>query len=234
MGESTIRASWVHMSSEDGHGVTGDFAETLDLGTDVFSVVVGDIAGKGRVASPYGRALCRFVRDALRDGGSPSASVVQTDLFFSRTLRCDDVPFASVFIAIVDLREHRVTYASAGHDTALLFGRGREHTRLEATGPVLGLAGFVTSTFDERTLPLNDAEAMVVVTDGITEARPPASCSRSFFGSAGVAHAFLAARNGRGDPARAVHDAAVAHSVGTLSDDASVIVSSMSRQWFRR
>jgi serine phosphatase RsbU (regulator of sigma subunit) len=74
-------------------------------------------------------------------------------------------------------------------------------------------------------VPLVANSLLVVVTDGITEARRDAGDHFAFFGSAGVSGALRDAVRDLRDPARAIHAAAVAYAGGALSDDASVVVS---------
>jgi sigma-B regulation protein RsbU (phosphoserine phosphatase) len=144
---------------------------------------------------------------------------------FAQLFTTEATPFASLFLAVADLRERTIEYVSAGHEPALLFsGEGTTaHVHLPPTGPLLGLDPL--AVFRRRTLPLVRDSVLVVVTDGITEARRDAGDRFAFFGSAGVSLALRDAVRDVRDPARAIFAAAAAHAGGELTDDASVVVS---------
>ena len=87
-----------------------------------------------------------------------------------------------------------------------------------------------TPMFSDRVLPLHPDDVLVVVTDGITEARHIRSDRLTFFGSSGVVRAVNEAlRSGR-DPARAICRTAAAYAGGGFTDDASVVVSALSSE----
>jgi len=79
--------------------------------------------------------------------------------------------------------------------------------------------------FRERSVSLSRGGMLVVVTDGITEARRRGALGLTFFGSTGVARAVRNARLRQFDTADAIHRAAIEHAQGVLLDDASVVVS---------
>ncbi len=147
------------------------------------------------------------------------------DDFFTRCIMCEEIPFASVFIAETDECNSMLRYASAGHEPGLLFSETGHHRHLEPTGPILGLRALLPkSTFGERVVSVG-CELLVIVTDGVTEARRSDGKALSFFGSSGVVRAVNDARFSRHETAKAIHQAALRHACGTLRDDASIAVS---------
>ncbi|MEA2666278.1 MAG: hypothetical protein QOI11_3222, partial [Candidatus Eremiobacteraeota bacterium] len=103
-----------------------------------------------------------------------------------------------------------------------LFGSDGRHVQLGPTGPVLGLG---LHSFGQRALRLLGDSLLVVVTDGVTEARRRGDDGTwSFFGGSGVVRAVDGARRTDSDPARAVCASAAAYAGGTLSDDACAVV----------
>jgi serine phosphatase RsbU (regulator of sigma subunit) len=204
----------------------GDFAEHLEINRYRSALVVGDIAGRGAAVGQAARALQAYVRSSLLGNVPLSASLRACDDFFTRSILCDDVPFGTLFIAEADVGSFR--YASAGHEPALLFGDNGRHRHLDPTGPILGLRAMAPdSTFGERTLALRRTELLVIVTDGVTEARHREGEDLVFFGSTGVVRAVRDARFNGQDAAHAIHRAALSHANGALRDDASVVVSSV-------
>jgi sigma-B regulation protein RsbU (phosphoserine phosphatase) len=203
---------------------SGDFVLCRDIAPHRRAIVVGDIAGH-RTAVGDASALCAVV-SSLIARGVPLAQVLRAaSSVFSQIFTSEATPFASLFLAVADLRERTIDYASAGHEPALLFSgaEAAAHDHLSPTGPLLGVEP--RPVFHCRTVPLVRDSLLVVVTDGITEARRDAGDDVVFFGSAGVSGALRDAVRDVRDPARAIYGAAAAYAGGALSDDASVVVS---------
>jgi serine phosphatase RsbU (regulator of sigma subunit) len=206
----------------------GDFAEHLDLNPYRSTLFVGDIAGRGLAVGRAARALHAYVRSSLLSGMPLPECLRACDDFFTRSIMCDEIPFASLFIAETDGSESKLRYASAGHEPGLLFSETGRHRHLDPTGPILGLRAMLpNSTFGERVVPVGRDELLVIVTDGVTEARHPEGEGLVLFGSTGVVRAVRDARFNLHETAKAIHRAALEHARGTLSDDASVVVSTV-------
>jgi serine phosphatase RsbU (regulator of sigma subunit) len=150
------------------------------------------------------------------------------DDFFTRSILCDEVPFASLFIAESDERESKFRYASAGHEPGLLFSETGHHRHLDPTGPILGLRAMLPEpSFGERVVPVSGVALLVIVTDGVTEARHTEGDELVLFGSTGVVRAVRDAQFNRRKTAKAIFHAALQHARGTLSDDASIVISTV-------
>ena len=210
--------------SEPSH--CGDFVDFRQLGPRRHALVVGDVAGRGPAVALAAGRLRAHVRGIVERHAQPQAAMQSTCEFFTRELVADETPFASLFIAVADLTERWLAYASAGHEPGLLFDDDGGHEHLHPTGPVLGLG--IPFRYAGGTASLRRHAVLVVVTDGITEARPRRDGEHRFFGSAGVVRALREALRHRHDPARAIASAAKEHAQGRLTDDATVAVSSFS------
>jgi serine phosphatase RsbU (regulator of sigma subunit) len=219
---------WIDSRPADGSGRSGDFAECVHLSPLRRAFIVGDIAGRGHPACDGATSLRGYVKRLVARRLPLTTCLREACNFFTRLLMNDATPIASLFIAIADLEEGVLHYASAGHEPGLLFdGNGaRAHEHLDPTGPVFGLGP--VREFGQRTLPLSRENLLVVVTDGITEAHRREDDRLKFFGSSGVVRAVRAALREGQHPAQAICTAAVDHADGRLSDDACVIVSSLS------
>ena len=219
--------NWLHSRSHDGAPFSGDFVEHVQLAPRVQAIVVGDVVGHGLHPSVAARRLKGFVQSLLFEGVSPGTLLMFADRYFTQCIMEESIPFASLFVAISDLDAGTLCYASAGHETALLFESSGAHAHLGPTGPLLGLGLQPSESipFPARSSRISESAMLVVVTDGITDARQPER-DESFFGSAGVVRAVSAALNHGDDPARAVHEAATAHAKRPLGDDASVVITS--------
>jgi sigma-B regulation protein RsbU (phosphoserine phosphatase) len=204
----------------------GDFVECHTLGPQRYAIAVGDIAGRGPAAARSAALLRAHVHNIMvRHAPLPDA-MRSACAFFTGLLMSEATPFASLFMAVADLTDGWIEYCSAGHEPGLLFDDRGRHEHLNPTGPVLGLE--VPSHFDGVTVAIHGHALLVIVTDGITEARPRGDGECTFFGSAGVVRALHGALRERQDPAFAIGTAAARHAQGHVTDDATVLVSSLS------
>lgn len=218
---------WIdaHPAGDDQH--SGDFALHVRLDLHRSAVAVADVAGHGLVAGHAAEELQERVRALLLSSAPPASVLQSTAAFFDRELLSEAIPFATLFLAVVDERRDMIHYASAGHEPGLLFRGNRSHLHLDPTGPILGFP--MRAIYRERTLPFEANDVLVVVTDGITESRREAGGQLEFFGSRGVARAVAQAHRDGNDPARTIQSHAHAHANGRLTDDASACVIRMDR-----
>jgi serine phosphatase RsbU (regulator of sigma subunit) len=198
--------------------------ECVDLGHRQ-AIIVGDVSGRSTAASRGAGALRAYARNLVKLRVPLTTGLWLASEFFARAVMTDSVPFASLFIAVADHRKGSMHYVSAGHEPGLLFDGAGGHVHLEATGPMLGLGS--VPALQERVSPLHPNGLLVVVTDGITRARPPDGDDSTIFGSRGVVAAVQDALRQGCDPAHAISSAALRHARGQLVDDATVVVSSL-------
>jgi serine phosphatase RsbU (regulator of sigma subunit) len=216
---------WIESHPIGGQRHCGDFAAHLRLEASRHAVIIGDISGRGIDAGNAAIALHARVRDLLTGSTALNALLFSASDFFTQTIMNDAIPFASLFIAVIDERAGVMHYASAGHEPGLLFRANGAHEHLEPTGPVFGLPAI--PDFRERTRSLYAGDTLVVVTDGITEARRTENCRLNFFGSTGVVRTVRAASALGHDPAHAICHAAFTHAEGRVTDDASALAVSV-------
>jgi serine phosphatase RsbU (regulator of sigma subunit) len=216
---------WMESRGRDGMPASGDFSDCIEIAAGRYAFVTGELAGRGSGIREAARRLRWYSATVATSGIALTTGMRAVDVFFTRSLRRETIPFASVFIAVADLQSGVLRYASAGHETALLFAPDRSHEELGPTGSRLGADG--EGERGERALRLFDESLLVVVTDGITASARRAADRVELFGSSGVVAAIRAALTKRDDPARAVSLAALRHANGKLTDDASVLVSQL-------
>jgi sigma-B regulation protein RsbU (phosphoserine phosphatase) len=195
----------------------GDVTDVFPCGNEGAAIVIADVCGKDEQARGHARYLRHAVR-ALADDYSPAGVLDRVNLAFSRRIvDFADDRFASVFVATLTGR--RLAYASAGHDFALLIRADGQHRHLPPTGVIVGVNG--GEHYGERTLSVASREWLVLVTDGITDAR---DAKGRFFGTSGVVRSALSAvGGGLDDPAAQILEAARRHGRGHFIDDASVL-----------
>jgi serine phosphatase RsbU (regulator of sigma subunit) len=195
----------------------GDFTDVFPCAGEGAAFVIADVCGNDKQAQGHARYLRHAVR-VLGDKYSPAGLMGRVNLAFSRRITdFGDDRFASLFVGTLTGR--RLTYASAGHDLAMLIRAEGHHRHLPPTGVIVGVNG--AERYGERTLGVAPHDLLVLVTDGITDVRDG---DGTFFGTAGVTRSALAAiRAGMDDPAVQILEAARKHGCGRFVDDASVL-----------
>jgi serine phosphatase RsbU (regulator of sigma subunit) len=149
--------------------VAGDFYDIFPLDEGRWGLVIGDVAGKGTAAALYMAMVHSLILSgALRQRSLATVlkEVNQTILrqFSSKT-------FVSVFLAVVDPLKQTLRYANAGHNPPLVHRAAGTIESLTRTGTVLGL--FEDLPMTETTITLGAGDAVVLYTDGVTEAWHP-------------------------------------------------------------
>lgn len=151
--------------------VGGDFYDVIDLGAGRFGLVVADVSDKGMPAAVY-MALTRslMVAEARREASPRAVLENVNDLL--RELGPARM-FVTVFYAIVDGPDRKLTYARAGHDWPLLLRCGQVR-ELKGDGMILGFLGSEELRLTEETLKLDPADRLILYTDGLTDTASPA------------------------------------------------------------
>lgn len=158
-----------HMAQGDAGGDIVD-VYLFDNGSVAFSVC--DISGKGARAALHA-ALVRYALRAYASAGSTAENTLQllNRLYIENSGDEGVASFATVFFGHVDHERRVLAYASAAHDTVFFAQPGRETEILPVTAPMIGVFDTQVHLFRERLLSLCSGTILVVVTDGITDAR---------------------------------------------------------------
>ena len=217
---------WIDSRPLTGPQWCGDFVDCIPLSTYRHAVIAGEVAGHGTAARDGAIALHRHIRTQVCRQAPLTTGMRGACDAFTRIIIKEATPFASLFVAVVDLENRVMRYASAGHEPGLLFRGDGTHEHLDPTGPLLGTE--TVPVFGDRVLDLNEESLLVVVTDGITEARMRHPDQTAPFGTRGVVEAVRTALRHRRDPAREVCSAALQYAGGVLADNGSVVISSLS------
>lgn len=147
--------------------VGGDFYDIFALKGNKVGIAVGDISGMGVQAA----ILASMVKNAFRayayEGDSPAQVMAKTNELIRETM--GPGLFVTAFFGILDIESGGLTYCSAGHPPAILKRKTLEATLLITSSPILGAFPGLNFIDDEETLEQGDAA--VLYTDGVTEAR---------------------------------------------------------------
>jgi len=158
----------------------GAFAESR------LGVVVADVSGKGIPAS----LLMAITRTNLRQIAPRHASPVRALIELNDALSADIQAglYVTMLYAIIDVRTHEITLARAGHELPLFVRRDPAQGIAVAEfvgseGMALGMVptAIFAEAIREQVVPFQPGDALVLYTDGLTEA--PNEEEREFSGA---------------------------------------------------
>ncbi len=164
-------------------GVGGDYYDFVSLGDGLLGIALGDVSGKGISAA----LLMANLQATLRSHASlhrdkTDRVVADVNRLLTQATGCGK--YATFFYAVFEESTGKLTYTNAGHNAPLLVrrtsgeaGSGRPPAigveRLEVGGVPVGL--FEDAGYDCQTVDFRPGDALVVFTDGVTEAENKAS-----------------------------------------------------------
>ena len=152
--------------------VGGDFYDLFELGDAGWAVAIGDVCGKGTGAAAV-TALARYtVRAAAMRHEDPSQILgLLNDALLTQS---SDRRFCTVLYGRVESNGAGVSFefSSGGHPLPLLLRTGDGGTELGEPGTLLGIV--TDPTLRDEEVKLRPGDAVVLYTDGVTEAGAPA------------------------------------------------------------
>ena len=128
--------SALYEPGEEGVDIGGDWYDVIPLDDHRLLTVVGDVSGRGLQAATTMASL-RYAIHAYAAQSDPPATILTK---LSGLLRVTTAgQFATVLCAVLDIRTHEVTVASAGHLPALLLADGHGEYLECVVGPPVGV-----------------------------------------------------------------------------------------------
>jgi sigma-B regulation protein RsbU (phosphoserine phosphatase) len=155
-----------YLSASSHLAVGGDVFDVYRLSDTLAMAFIADVSGKGVDAAVLTAFIKFTIRGIALRRRDPGAMLAEFNTAFSQTVE-NPYLFVSMFVGVLDTQTLQFRYASAGHDSAFI-RRADEVQQLAVTGPVLGV---MEEPFETKTLFLEDGDTIVLVTDGLTEAR---------------------------------------------------------------
>jgi serine phosphatase RsbU (regulator of sigma subunit) len=164
----------VWLYSQPANDVGGDLVDHLQLDARQHAVTLGDVAGKALPAA----LLMVKLQATLRAIGPEAASLSDLGAAVNRILVRDGLPnrFATLVYLLVATDSNQVRLLNAGH-LAPIVVRGAALEELARGSMALGI--MADATFEEQQVELAPGDALIVYSDGVTEAMNP---SGDFFG----------------------------------------------------
>ena len=207
----------VYRATGGGDEVGGDFYDVFQTGQGDWVVVIGDVSGKG-VDAAVVTALARYtLRAAAVRSPRPSDALQMLN-----EVMLDHETDRYCTVALLRLRDEdgwTATVAAGGHPLPYLRRAGEPGPgSLGQPGTLIGLLEETRFADDERALASGDA--IVLYTDGVTEARS----GDEFYGSERLEGVIRATAGTAADLAHAIVDDAMAFQGGQARDDIAVIV----------
>lgn len=150
--------------------VAGDYWDLLECPGGRILVCLADVSGHGIAAAMGATMLKVLVADAAGGCPDPADVLARINARYCELSLEDD--FATMCLMSLSPQGDALTYASAGHEAAILIRRGHaEPEVLEATGLPLGIDP--AAAWTARTFPLAPGDRIVAATDGVAEALDP-------------------------------------------------------------
>lgn len=200
----------------------GDVADSFLLSNDCSVVAVWDAAGQGKAAATDALVVGTGLRALLSANPDIVRAVSALNrVLFRRAGTLPPWPFVSGFFGLVNPRSHTLRYISCGHETAIIFrGRGA-HVHLPNDSPLLGLSE--AADLMVNTVCVERDDRLVIVSNGVIDARPHGSQTESF-GTARLCSYFQLQPSERAADASHLIDHVVAFADGALDDDAAALI----------
>ena len=160
----------MHGGTLPSRGVSGDFYKALIRGDGTsLALFVADVSGKGVAASLLTASLEALSALPLEGADSPERICEKVGKLLHQ--RTPPEKYATAFLGILEPETGRLRWTNAGHNPALLLRAAGEPEWLKANGTPLGL--LPGAKYREGELTMEPGDALLVYTDGITEALDP-------------------------------------------------------------
>ncbi|MBN2414582.1 SpoIIE family protein phosphatase [bacterium] len=146
--------------------VGGDYFDFISIDEHRLAFCVADVCGKGIPAALLMSNLQATIRTEALLVQCPCECLNHSNRLLYRNTEANK--FATLFYGILDVNEHSIVYANAGHNRPFIVRGNGEHTELCTAGIVLSM--LEQFDYPEDTCTLAPGEVLVVYSDGVTEA----------------------------------------------------------------
>jgi len=198
--------------------VGGDYYSIMRISDRHTALCIADVAGKGLPAALLMSSLQAALKPLIFQRLAPRELCHRLN-----RILCDLTPvgkFISLFYAVLDNVDHRLTYCNAGHNPPLLVRADGTSAELSAAGAVLGQ--FPQWLYEQSDLPMRSGDQLLLFTDGLVEA---CNADEESFGEHNLIRIACENRGSSADHLmRSLIRAASQHCGEHFQDDASLIV----------
>ncbi len=157
------------------HEVGGDFYDAFFMSKEkTIGVIIADVADKGVGAALFMALFRTLIRALSKKENSDIDILINTMTSTNNYIlenHMESNMFATLFFAQFDIETGLLKYVNAGHNAPIITGASGVKTRLDPTGPALGM--FPDVSFEQNTIIIEPGELLFAFTDGVTEAKNP-------------------------------------------------------------
>lgn len=147
--------------------VSGDYFDFLHFQDGAHGFVMADVSGHGMSAGMLMTSLQTAFHTLVPETNSPVDVLQRINRLYLHNVNFST--FVTVFFGRFDPSARTLTYASAGHNPALVYRRGgKEAVWLQPTGPAIGLTEHFA--VQPQTIQFAKGDILLLYTDGVTEA----------------------------------------------------------------
>lgn len=160
----------------------GDFHDAFLLDAaagdkSAVAVVIGDVAGHGPEQALQAEHMRELLSDCLTVGLTPAQTLSAVNAMIEPDPNFEG--FGTVFVGTLEAGTGRLTYASGGHEPALITPADAADAdavqELDGTGPPVGAFPPQMTRFEQHQATLPPGGTLLLYTDGVSDAHPPLS-----------------------------------------------------------
>lgn len=155
----------------------GDFYDSFRINEQSgdIAVVMGDVAGHGPEQADQAEHMRQLISDCVSVGMSPADALTAVNAVLEPDPNF--AGFGTVFVGTIEADTGKLTYASGGHEPALVASPGSDSaetiTELDGTGPPVGAFPPELAKFANHDAAIPAGGTLLLYTDGVSDARPP-------------------------------------------------------------
>ena len=147
--------------------VGGDFYDFFRIDEDRIGFVIADVSGKGIPAAIFMAVSRTLIRATGVHGGSPADCLTYSNKLLAE--ESVDCMFVTVFYGILNMKTGEISYCNGGHNPPYVLKRsGKVEMLPMSQDPMVGAIDGIE--YHEAKLQLEQGDALVMFTDGVTEA----------------------------------------------------------------
>jgi serine phosphatase RsbU (regulator of sigma subunit)/putative methionine-R-sulfoxide reductase with GAF domain len=152
---------------ETARQVGGDFYDYFLLPDGRLAFVIADVSDKGLAASLYMTVTRTLLRAAALEYNSPSEVLERVNELL--LVNSQNGLFVTTFYGVLSLENGMLTYSIAGHNPPMII-RSSDQMIEEMEKGGIALGALPKINLQQKQIPLNPGDCLVLYTDGVTEA----------------------------------------------------------------
>ncbi|MCB1141791.1 MAG: SpoIIE family protein phosphatase [Leptospiraceae bacterium] len=151
--------------------IGGDFYDLLYHNSDIFTVLIADVSGKGIPAALFMEYSKTVLSGEITKFENPSSCLKKSHTLLQN--KPDLFMHVEVMIIQIDTARKSFTYSSAGHNRQVYYNSSNKKIELLRTRGIPLGSSLPFLEFTENKVNYNPGDIILLYTDGITELRSP-------------------------------------------------------------